>query len=458
MQRLLAIVWLTWKAAFRYRLFWVLAVLLMASVVLLPLLLQDDGTARGFTQILLTYTLAVITALLGLATLWLSCGTLARDIEDCQMQMVAVKPIARWQIWLGKWLGIVTLDAVMLALSGACVAGLLQWRAQKLPPAQQHILRNEVLVARGSLRETPPDIEGDTERLLKERLKDTTPGSVNVASVREKVRFQVLAMNQVVPPNNLRRWQIDLGLRRFFLQDRPLYLRVKFYAALTNSSGTYDGLWEIGPPDSPRRTNMVQSLAPATTHEFEIPANLFDDKGVLTIDFVNRNPVALLFEVQDGLEVLYREGGFALNFARGLFMILCWLALLASLGLACASVLSFPVATFVSASVLLIGFSSGTISGAVEAGSITGMNEETGEVGRSPLDIILIPLFKAMLKVLTLVQSFSPIDALSTGRSITWEQLGLAVLQIVVLLGGLLAVLGIVTFTRRELAAAQGNS
>jgi hypothetical protein len=65
MQRLLAIVWLTWKAAFRYRLFWVLAVLLAGSVVLLPLLIEDDGTARGFTQILLTYTLGVITALLG---------------------------------------------------------------------------------------------------------------------------------------------------------------------------------------------------------------------------------------------------------------------------------------------------------------------------------------------------------------------------------------------------------
>ena len=111
MQRLLAIVWLTWKAAFRFRLFLVIAILLLVSVVGLPLLIKDDGTARGFTQILLTYTLSVITGLLGLSTLWLSCGTLARDIEECQMQVVAVKPIARWQIWLGKWLGIVTLVA-----------------------------------------------------------------------------------------------------------------------------------------------------------------------------------------------------------------------------------------------------------------------------------------------------------------------------------------------------------
>src|ERR1041384_6094324 len=110
MQKLLAIAGLTWKAAFRFRLFWVLTVLLLGSVIVLPLLLKDDQTARGFIQILLTYNLTIITALLGFSTLWLACGTLARDIEDCQMQMVAVKPIARWQIWLGKWLGLFALN------------------------------------------------------------------------------------------------------------------------------------------------------------------------------------------------------------------------------------------------------------------------------------------------------------------------------------------------------------
>src|SRR3989442_13366603 len=127
MQRVSAIALLTWRAAFRFRLFLVVAVLLLASVVGLPLLIKDDGTARGFTQILLTYTLSTIAALLGLCTLWLACGTLARDMEECQIQVVATKPIARWQIWLGKWLGLVSLNAALLALSGAGVYALLQW-------------------------------------------------------------------------------------------------------------------------------------------------------------------------------------------------------------------------------------------------------------------------------------------------------------------------------------------
>src|SRR3989442_14381699 len=106
MRRVLAITALTWKAAFRFRLFWVLAGLLLAAVVGLPLLLKDDGTARGFTQILLTYTLSLTTVLLGFATLWIACGTLAREIEECQLQMVDVKPVARGQVWLGKWPGV----------------------------------------------------------------------------------------------------------------------------------------------------------------------------------------------------------------------------------------------------------------------------------------------------------------------------------------------------------------
>src|SRR5437867_12312766 len=91
MQRIFAIAKLTWKAAFRFKLFWVMAGLLLICVIALPILVKDDGTARGFTQILLTYTLSIITALLGFSTLWLACGTLARDIEEAQMQVVAVK-------------------------------------------------------------------------------------------------------------------------------------------------------------------------------------------------------------------------------------------------------------------------------------------------------------------------------------------------------------------------------
>src|SRR5439155_27251679 len=117
-----------------------------------------------------------------------------------------------------------------------------------------------------------------------------------------------------------------------------------------------------------------------TFHEFDVPPNL-DDNGVLTITFVNMNNVALLFPLDEGIEVLYREGGFGLNFARGLGIIFCWMALLAALGLAAASLLSFPVSAFFSLGVLTLALSSGTLANAVSEGTLGGYNPEKGTAG-----------------------------------------------------------------------------
>ena len=462
MQRLLAITWLTWKAAFRFRLFLVIAVLLLAAVIGLPLLLQDDGTARGFTQILITYTLSAITALLGFSTLWLSCGTLARDIEECQIQIVATKPIARWQIWMGKWLGIMSLNAVLLALSGASVCGLLQWRANKLPVQEQKILRTEVLVSRGIANPSnyKMEIDAKTREILQDRLK-ANPGLANSADSKEvekQVREMVRANRQLVPPAYTRRWRIDLGFVKNFLHNQPLQLRVKFNSAEKSPSGTFVGLWQIGVPGTTKSWRSTpMSLSPDTYHEFEIPPDLFDGKGVLTIAFLNANNTSLLFPIEDGISVLYPEGGFTLNFVRALAIIFCWLALLTTIGLAAASFLSFPVATFFSLAMLVVVFSSGTLADAVESGTVMGINEETGAVGHFMADGVLIPLFKGSLVVVGVVKNFSPIDSLSTGRAITWSELGAAFGQIVLLFGGIIGLAGMVLFSRRELATAQGN-
>jgi hypothetical protein len=404
--------------------------------------------------------LSAITALLGLSTLWLACGTLARDIEECQIQVVATKPIARWQIWLGKWLGIVSLNAVLLAISGGCVFGLLQWRAGKLPAAEQQILREQVLVARGSAKEAvnPAEIEADTDQALQERLKSGPVEKVNLPEVRRQIREQVKAALQIVPPSYQRTWQIDLGSAKNYLAGKPLQLRVKFNAAQKSASGTFAALWQVGVP---QKTKFWQSepmsLAPDTFHEFEIPPDMFDANGQLTITFRNQNGTALLFPLDDGMEVLYPEGGFALNFARGLGIIFCWMALLAALGLMAASFLSFPVATFFALALLLVAVSSGTLAESVESGSVAAGNEEKGVAGHSGADIVLIPAFKGILAVVSLVKNYSPIDSLSTGRSITWGELGSAFAQIVLLVGGVFAVAGIFFFNRRELATAQGT-
>ncbi len=454
MNRILAIAALTWKAAFRYRLIWVLTGLLLVTVIGLPLIIKDDGTARGLTQILLTYTLSFVTTILSFATLWLACATLARDVEDCQMQMVTVKPIARWEVWVGKWLGIMSLNAALLAGAGVAIYALVQWRAAKLPAEQQQILRAEVLTARVGAREPAPNLDVEVENQIKARLaKNPLPADTNLAEVRKQMRDQIKSMNEVIRPGFLRRWSIDLGQAGAVAKGKPLFMRVKFMSSQYSTKPlTYPTFWEIGPPEAPNRLRFVKPLTTATFHEIGLHPSLIDAKGKLTIDCVNpaENRDALVFSLEEGMEVLYAEAGFGVNFVRALLIILLWLGFFAALGLAAASFMTFPVAAFFSLSMLVIGLGSTMISTVVSEGSYLG--GAAGGFAPSVIDKVMLGVFKLLLFLTKLVLDFSPIDALSTGRSITWVMLGQATAQILLLVTGVLAVFGIVVFNRRELA------
>ncbi|MDC0218850.1 hypothetical protein OAL58_02535 [Verrucomicrobia bacterium] len=133
---------LTWKTAVRLRFIWVMVFLLVLAVGGLPAVLRDDGSAKGMAQIILTYTLSMTTGILGFSTLWLAVGSMAQDIGQCQMQMVVTKPIARWQIWLGKWLGIMSLNLFLLGLAGTVVYAMVEYRAGALTTAQYERLKD----------------------------------------------------------------------------------------------------------------------------------------------------------------------------------------------------------------------------------------------------------------------------------------------------------------------------
>ena len=455
LRRIAAMASLTIKAAFRLRLILVLMGLLTIAVFALPSVIIHDGTARGFTQIVLTYSLAAITGILGFTTLWLACGTLARDIEECQIHVVMSKPIARWEIWLGKWLGIFLLNASLLAFSGFIVFCLMLGRSSQLPPEQREILDKEVLVARAGAREKVPDLTPIIEERVAERLKQAELNPVDRQFVRKQITEQVKAQAQVVPSGQIRRWVVDLGpgaAER--LKDEPLFLRVKFFSSEYVSEGaTFGFRWLIGPPERSERFALENSLGAESYVEFPIAPNLIDPQGRLVIDMQNFNNLSLFFPLEDGMEVLYREGGFALNFARGLGVILCWLALLGSIGLACSSRMSFQVSSFVCISVLIVAFSGGTISSVIEQGGIMGVDHDTGRVeADSFVNRTSVEVFAVAKTVIGIAKDFSPVEALSTGRSITWGTLATAFAQIVLLLGGIFAAIGITVLTRREIA------
>jgi hypothetical protein len=452
-----AVTLLTLKAAFRYRLVVVLLVLLVGAVFALPSIIRHDGTATGFSQILLAYTLSAITTLLGFATLWLACGTLARDIEDMALFLVAVKPIPRWQIWLGKWLGIMILNAGMVAVSGTIVYGLLHLRASQLPPAQFAKLQSEILVARESVPALVPNIDADVEQEYERRRRDATVAAMDPLFVRKQVRAQLEGRLQAVPPGQFRPlpfvFDLGPGARERF-KDKAIFLRVQFFTPeYVGLDASFDHGWEVGSSRERPPIRFSNNFAPEIPSEFAIPADQIDSDGRITIRYANLGGLTLIFPLGQGIQVLCPETTFAVNFGRGLVIILCWLGLLAAVGLFSASFLSFPVASFVSIALLIVGLSSGTLKQVVEQGGIFGMNTETGMVTEPTLvNQVAVQLYGSAYWLLNQISSFSPVDALATGRSITWFEVARALFAVVGLGSGGLAVAGMIILTRREIA------
>jgi len=497
----------TLKAAIRYRFVVAMAVALLVIVFGIPLLVKSDGTAKGTVQIVLTYTLGSTTALLGIASLWMGCGTLAREIEDNVMQMVAVKPIARWRVWFGKWLGIMLLNAALMVPTGLAIFFLINARADspELDPFEKAKLQNEVLVSRSSVREAKRDFSISRQRAhdyallvaeektqyteAEQAFRMSVTGPEHILSFRpdyprlveqaktrplpeilaqlEKLESEAIRMSkasyEIVLPGQDRFWefQIDPDIVDEVNQ-KPVYLRFKF-----NADDEYDPkshtLWfSIGEGTSkrwpPEGTFKEMRRGSSAFHEEELPKGIVPDKGpdkgLVRVHFVNQNSERpIIFLMEDGPMILYHDGGFGMNLFRGLLIIYFWLGLISAIGLMASSFLSFPVATFMSLGILLISASSGTLQQIIDEGGITGINHETGRKDESSiLDASAIFLARVGVKITKSIWGYSPVGSLSDGRTITTAALFWAFFAIIVVMGGLVMALGAYMFHRKELA------
>ena len=497
----------TLKAAIRYRFVVAMAVALLVIVFGIPLLVKSDGTAKGTVQLVLTYTLGSTTALLGIASLWMGCGTLAREIEDNVMQMVAVKPVTRLQVWLGKWLGIMLLNATLMVPTGLAIFFLINARADspELNEFEKAKLQNEVLVSRSSVREPVRDFSILRQRAYRYALlvaeaktsyteaeqalrmsvtgpehilsfrKDYTrlveqsesdPSAEILAKLQELERDAVRiskASYEIILPGQSQVWefQIDPGIVDEINQ-KPIYLRFKF-----NADDEYDPkshtLWfSIGEGTSkrwpPEGTFKEMRRGSSAFHEEQLPVGIVPDKGeqkgLVRVHFMNRNSERpIIFLMEDGPMILYHDGGFGMNLFRGLLIIYFWLGLISAIGLMASSFLSFPVATFMSLGILLISASTGTLEQIIDEGGITGVNHETGRKDESSmLDAAAIFFAKSAVKITTAIWGYSPVNSLSDGRTITWPVLLSAFFWIVVVMGGMVMALGAYMFHRKELA------
>jgi hypothetical protein len=458
-RRLLAIARLTVRAAIRFRVFTVLMIALALIAIVLPLTVKSDGTLRGYVQILLHYALGLISVVLSLATIWIAAGSLSRDIDERQIHLVATKPVARWQIWLGKWLGVVWLNGVLLLFACAVVYALLLWngRPGRWSPEEVGRLRAEVLTARRVVEPDLPDIETLVDQAMEERRQaGDLPPDIPPEEVRNQMRAFVLGMLQAVGQREGIGWTFSgLPTDR---SDQTFQIRYQLLFAEPTPSGTVLGLWRVGSRMQPRQLEIAQSATQEAGHTLTFPGSLIEPDGTLALEYYNVDeyPTTVIFPVEDGVQVLAPAGGFAGNYARSVLLVWMRLALLAALALACASVASFPVAAFASMTLFLVAVSSGFLRTIAGQQVIFGGGHHGAAAEPTFIDTLFRVILGAVLFVVSNLQGYNPIGDLSVGRLVGWDWVARGFFIMLLLHGGLLAAAGILAFQRRELATARG--
>ena len=155
----------TIKQALRMK---IAAVFIILLVVLLPVMgasMTGDGTLKGRLQTFVSYGLSLTSLLLCLLTIIVSIYSLTSDIEQRQIYTVLTKPVRRFQLLLGKLLGVILLDVALLILFSAIIYAITIYTPKFANANEEENLqaKNEFYTARATLK--PPQVNVSREVL-----------------------------------------------------------------------------------------------------------------------------------------------------------------------------------------------------------------------------------------------------------------------------------------------------
>lgn len=94
------------------------ALIIVVSLPFFYLTAEGDGTVKGAVQMFMAYSIGFTGFVLSLLTIFFSCRSLSNEIASRQIYGLVSKPVPRWQILAGKWLGVMALNVALLAYVG----------------------------------------------------------------------------------------------------------------------------------------------------------------------------------------------------------------------------------------------------------------------------------------------------------------------------------------------------
>jgi hypothetical protein len=445
----------TFSQAIRMKLALTLFVMLLLLLPLMSKELVGDGTLTGKLQTFTSYSLSLLSLLLSFLIITISCYSLATDIKEKLIFGVVTKPVARFQIVLGKFVGIVMFGGVMLVIfSGVIYALTLAMpKFGDVPDEQIEEARQSFFTARTGIK---PQIDRDKimaeAQQQYERLKEQgmLPEGKNRQELINEFRGQKFMQAMSVEPGAAKSWK--------FYNVKPasrddfIYVRFKYEVSVSPPDNSVSGRWVVGDLrkfeageggasdiDTPIYDSYVRKDSVKNFHEIKIPAQTVAEDGYIEVAFQNmyyNNTTVIPKDV----EVLFESGGFSTNYFMATVLIFVRLIFLAALGVSLSTWLSFPVAIFACLVVFFTGMINGFIVDAIDM-----LSKEANvfyALTVRPV-LALLPRFDGQ---------YNPTPQIISARLIGWGFLFKAIAITAILKSGLLMLAGIYIFSKREIA------
>ncbi len=473
------------KEATRSRLSLVFVVLLLVGLPLLPLELNADSPLRFRIQTFIARSLGYTYVMAACMTLFLSCASVAFEIRDRQIWQLMTKPLRRANYLLGKWIGVLSVNLVLLVVAGVSIFTYVKYLSG-LPVApgiegmlDRLAVTDEVLTARIGGR---PTLETLTREQIYARVgdeirRDSSTGDPEVVALSVKrsmardMQEAFVTLQRSVPPLDVLR---PGGNQRTYVFENlghakdlqsTLTLRYRFHILRDDEHATFPvGFVFNDRPD----TAVQRQYIPTVTHVLPIGTDLVRDDGTMTVTVVNLHDPPpdqagygeLNFEHGD-FELLYKVDSFEANFVRAVMLTLVKLAFLSMLGLAAATMLNFPVACLLSFTIFL----------AATIGPFLAMSLDEyyppvwAQIDKTDIPMVIQWAFQSSIRVIAqglvfVLHSFgeyTPTQSLVEGRLIGWRTVSRGLFWIGIVWSGIALLVGYLSIRNRQLAIYSGH-
>lgn len=459
MRRTWAIARLTFFEGVRMRIVLVFLVVLVALVFLMPFALRGDETLAGRLQNFLAYSLGALSLFLSLATVFFSCATLANELKDRSLHLVVTKPVTRFQILLGKWLGVNLLNVLIILLCGGAIYGFAHFIQSQKPVNERDAtnLRDTVWTARVAARPVAPvkEINQAAVEYVKEHIKAGDVLLGNELAAVEARKADLFKRWRAIGNGDARAYEFE-NLAPPEREDTKIQIRFKVVGNPMPSDEMLTVGWVFRDPNTGEYLGLpkITQERHNERHQFLVSAAPVIKNGRAVLEVGNpytpAHNITVVFDGDDSLQLLYKVGSFEANLARALLVVLLRLTLLSALGVFFGAFVSFPVACLCTGAFFLIclGMPFWLESIGANDPMLTPNVDPYGRFGPA-VRLVLVPLLK------TAFPDFSHYDGthgLVEGEYISYGLLGGCTLH-TLLYGGLLLLLpGWLIFSTREVA------